>query len=136
MFGYLLWGQIFFLRFSSQRLIISELGSHDLRNKMFFGFLFLDHKKGLKFLQECGLLKGEMFCPMCGSNMHLWRSESIIGKCRRRRGKGKGGEHCNATWSLRHSSWFTKSKLSLLEIMLLTFDIMQRVPSQAIQKEC
>jgi hypothetical protein len=56
---------------------------------MFFGFLFLDHKKGVKFLQECGLLKGEMFCPMCGSSMHPWRSERVIDEYRWRCRKGK-----------------------------------------------
>jgi hypothetical protein len=60
--------------------------------KMFFGFLFLDHGKGVKFLQEFGLLKIEMFCPTCGSHMTLWRRESVIDKYRWRCGKGKWGE--------------------------------------------
>jgi len=70
-----------------------------------------------------------------GSNMSLWKSERVIDKLRWRCGKGKRGQRCNATWSLRHSSWFTDSKLTLLEIMLLTYDIMQKAPSNAIQKE-
>jgi len=34
-----------------------------------------------------------------------------------------------------HSLWFTKSKLTLLEIMLLKYHIMQKVPYAAILKE-
>jgi hypothetical protein len=44
------------------------------------------------------------------------------------------GQRCNATRSLRHSSCFTRSKLTLLEIMILTYDIMQNVPSKSVQK--
>ena len=85
--------------------------------KMFFGLLFSDHEIGVKFLQVCGLLKSEMFCPTCGSNMRLWRSESVKDKLGWRCGKGKRGESCNATRSFRHSSWCTKSNLTLPEIM-------------------
>lgn len=113
----------------------SLVGDDGLPTKMFFGFLFSDHEKGIKFLQECGLLKREMLCPTCGSNMSLWKSESVADKYRWRCGKGKRGQRCNATRSLRHSSWFTKSKLTIQEIMLLTYDIMNQVPSKTIQKE-
>jgi len=81
------------------------------------------------------LKKSEMFCPTCGRNMRPWKSDSVKDKLRWRCGKWKRGQRCNATRSLRHSSWFTKSNLTLLEIMLLTYDIMQKMPSQAIQVE-
>jgi len=113
----------------------SVVGADGFPNKLFFGFLFSDHDRGVKFLQECGLLKREMPCSKFSSNMSLWKSESVIDKFRWRCGKGKRGQRCNATRSLRHSSWFTDSKLTLLEIMLLTYDIMQKVPSKVIQKE-
>jgi len=67
----------------------SVVGVDGFPTTMFFGFLFSDHEKGVKFLQECGLLKREMICPTCGSNMRLWRSESVIDKYRWRCGKGK-----------------------------------------------
>ena len=111
----------------------SVVGADGFLTVLFFGFLFSDHEKSMKFLQECGLLKREMFCPTC-SSVSLWRSESIRDKYRRC-GKGKQGKQCNATRSLRHSSWFPKSKLTLLEIILLTYDIMQKVLSKAIQNE-
>jgi hypothetical protein len=50
-------------------------------------------------------------------------------------GKGKRGQRRNVTRSLRHTSWFTKSKLTLLDVMLLTYYIMQNVPSAEIQKQ-
>jgi len=112
----------------------SVVGDDGFPTTLFFGFLFSDHEKGVKFLQECGLLKREMICPTCGSNMSLWKSESVIDKYRWRFGKGKRGQRCNTTRSLRHSSWFTKSKLTLLEIMLLTYDILQKVPYAVILK--
>jgi hypothetical protein len=34
-----------------------------LPTKMLFGFLFSDSEKGVKFLQDCGLLRTEIFCP-------------------------------------------------------------------------
>jgi hypothetical protein len=113
----------------------SVVGTNGLPTEMSFVFLFSDHEKGVKFLQDCGLLKRELLCPMCSSNMRLLRSESVIDKYRWRCGQGKRGKWCNTTWSLRHSLWFTNSKLTLLEIMLLTYDIMLKVPSQAIQQE-
>jgi transposase-like protein len=113
----------------------SVVGADGFPTTLFFGFLFSDHERGVKFLHECGLSKSEMLCPTCGSNMSLWRCESVIDKYHWRCRKGKRGQRCNATWSLRHSSWFTKSKLTLLETMLLTYHIMQKVPYTAIQKE-
>jgi hypothetical protein len=112
----------------------SVVGADGFPTTFFFGFLFLDHEKGIKFLQGCRLLKREMLCPTCGRNMSLW-SESVIDKFRWRCGKGMRGQRCNATRSLRHSSWFTKSKLTLLEVMLLTNYIMQNVPSAEILKK-
>jgi len=97
--------------------------------------LFSDHEKGVTFLQERGLLKREMLCPTCGNNMSLWRSERVIDKYCWGCGKGKRGQRCNGTQSLRHSSWFSKSKLTLLEIMLLTYHIMQKMPYKAILQE-
>jgi hypothetical protein len=102
----------------------SIVGTDGFPTKMFFGVLFSDHEKGVKFLQETGLLPSEMTCPKCSCNMRRWECESVIGKYHWR--CGKGGEQRNATRSLRHSSWFTESKLTLLGIMLMTYNIMQK----------
>ena len=96
------------------------VGKKGSPNTLFFGFLFSDHERGMKFLQDCGLLKREMLCPNCGSNMSLCRSAASIDKYRWKCCKGKRGQRCNGSRSLRHSSWFTKSKLTLVQIMLLT----------------
>jgi hypothetical protein len=60
----------------------SLVGPDGISNKRFLGFLFSDHNRGVKFLQECGLLKRDMFCPTCGNNMRLWKSETVADKYR------------------------------------------------------
>jgi transposase-like protein len=113
----------------------SLVGADGFPTNMFFGVLFSDHERDIKFLQECGLLKKEMLCPTCKSNMSLWKSERVSDKLRWWCGKGKRGQRCNGTRSLRHSSWFTKSKLHLVEIMLLTYYIIQYLKSAEIRKQ-
>jgi len=54
------------------------VGKKGSPNALFFGFLFADHERGVKFLQDCGLLKRDMLCPNCGSNMSLSRSATRI----------------------------------------------------------
>jgi hypothetical protein len=112
----------------------SVVGNNGFPTRTFLRFLFADHKKGVKYLQKCGLLKTEMLCPTCGSNMRLSR-DSVIDKYRWKCGKRKRGKRCNTTRSLRHSSWFTQSKLTLLEVMSVTYDILLKVPSQGIQEQ-
>jgi len=112
----------------------SVVGADGFLTTVFFGFLFSDREKGVTFLQECGLVKREMLCPTCG-NMSLWRSERVIDKYRWGCGKGKRGQRCNGTRSLGHSSWFSRSKHTLLEIMVLIYHIMEKVPYKAILKE-
>jgi len=111
------------------------VGKKGSPNALFFGFLFGDHERGVKFLQDCGLLKRDMLCPNCGSNMSLSRSAATIDKYRWVCGKGKRGQRCRGTRSLRHSSWFTRSKLALVQIMLLTLDILVKIPAKGISKQ-
>jgi hypothetical protein len=62
----------------------SVVGPDGFPTTLFFGFLFSDQEKGITFLKECGLLKREMLCPTCGSNMSLWKSETnIVGGARK-----------------------------------------------------
>jgi hypothetical protein len=44
------------------------------------------------------------------------------------------GARCNQSASIRHGSWFQQSKLTLQEIILLTY-IVCREPATNIQKE-
>jgi hypothetical protein len=46
------------------------------------------HQRGIQCLQDCGLLKREMPCPKCESNMSLCRSANSIDKYRWKCGKG------------------------------------------------
>jgi transposase-like protein len=102
-------------------------------NTLFFGFLFADHARGIRFLQDCGLLKREMFCIKCESNMSFCRSAGGIDEYRWKCRKGKRSQRCNRSKSVRYSSWFTRSKLHLVEIMLLTLDILLGTPHETIK---
>jgi hypothetical protein len=108
-------------RASYGNTIVGRKGSP---NPLFFGFVFFDHARGIQFLQDCGLLKREMFCPKCESNMSFCRSAASIDKYRWKCCKGKRGQRCNGSLSVRHCSWFTKRNLALVQIMLLTLDIL------------
>lgn len=119
-------------RASFDKTLVGKNGSP---NSLFFGFLFADNERGIKFLQDCGLLKREMSCPNCGSNMSLCRSPAKIDNYRWKCGKGKRGQRCNGSRSLRYSSWFTRSKLTLVQIMLLTYDILIRKRYAIIREE-
>jgi hypothetical protein len=83
--------------------------------------IFWAREKGMKFLRENALLKGKITCPKCSSNMDLWKSGSVIDKYHWWHRKEKTGKWCNPTQSLTHSSQVIKSKLIVLEIMLMTW---------------
>jgi hypothetical protein len=109
-------------------------GDDGFPTRLFFVFLFGQHERGVKFLQDCGLLKTEMLCPKCGSNMRL-QKDSVIDKYRWGCCKGKQTGRCSSKLSLRYSSLFTRRKLTLLEVMLVTSDILLKVLSQAIREQ-
>jgi hypothetical protein len=98
-----------------QKVTRSAGGADGLPTKLLFGYLFSDHEKGMKFLQGSRLLKNEMTCLKCSSNMHVWKSQSIINNYHWQCGKRKRDKACNATQGLRNSSWFSKGKLTLLK---------------------
>jgi len=110
----------------------SVVGTEGFPSPHFFDRLFQDHDKGIKFLQDCGLLKRQMLCPTCGSDMHLWRCKTVLDEYRWGCGKGRRMERCRATRSLRHGSWFTKSNLSLFEVLIMTYCILGKMPFENI----
>jgi hypothetical protein len=83
------------------------VGKEGFPNPLFFWFLFVDHARGIRFLQDCGLLKREMFCIKYESNMSFCRSARGIDEYRWKCCKGKRGQRWNSSKSLRYSSWFT-----------------------------
>jgi hypothetical protein len=45
------------------------------------------------------------------------------------------GTRCSESRSIRHGSWFQESKLTLQEVLYLTYDILRREPANLIQRE-
>jgi len=58
-------------------------------------------------------------------------SDGFSWRCQRR----VAGARCNQSASIRHRSWFQWSKLTLQEIILLTYDIVCRKPANQIENE-
>ena len=102
---------------------ISETGSHD-RNTQ--------HKR---WLMEEGLMAKERLCPMCDGEMGLGRCEDRSDlfklECRRQE---KGKRH-KAEISIRKGSWFENSKMTLEEILKLTFWWRQDLDQAQIKHE-
>jgi len=98
-------------------------------NRLLFCNLFNDHAMAIEFLKEIGLLRRTMQCESCGWDM-TWSErpnlhDGFIWRCQRR----VAGARCNQSASVRHRSWFQWSKLTLQEIILLTYDIVCREPA-------
>jgi ribosomal protein S27AE len=111
------------------------LGTDGIASRMFFIIIFYDMETEIRFLQESGVLRKDMTCPKCQPEMKLYKYEAGIDKFRWYCGsKGTQGR-CETARSIRHSSWFTRSKLTLLEVMLVTYDTLQKVPAKAIRKK-
>jgi hypothetical protein len=68
------------------------VGKEGFPNPLLFGFLFADPARGIRFRQDCGLLKIEMFCIKCESNMSFCRSAESIDEYRWKCCKGKRGQ--------------------------------------------
>jgi hypothetical protein len=97
---------------------------------LFLTYLFTDHSVAIEFLKEIGLLRKTMQCNYCGRDM-TWSvrsdvTDGFVWRCRRM---------VAGCTSIRHGSWFQLSKLTLQEIMLLTYDIVCREPANQIQHE-
>ena len=76
-----------------------------------------------------------MTCPKFQSKMKLYKYEAGIDKFRWYCGRKGTQVGCEAAGSIRHSSWGTRSKVTLIEVMLVTYDILQNVPAKAMRKE-
>jgi hypothetical protein len=47
--------------------------------------------------------------------------------------KATDSQRCHVFRSIRHSSWFTNSLLTLLQVMLLTYYIVRRVSARTVR---
>ena len=81
----------------------------------------VDKEMLIDWLMEEGLMAKERLCPMCNCEMGLGgcedRSDLFKWECR---SQEKGKRH-KAEISIRKGSWFEKSKMTLEEILKLTY---------------
>jgi hypothetical protein len=100
------------------------LGSSGDANKTFLAFLFSDHATGVEFLKDVGLLRSNVLCNSCSCQMILYAYPTVPDGFKWRSRRRIGGTRCDASRSIRHSSWFHKSNLNFQEVLYLTYDIL------------
>ena len=89
----------------------------------------------IEFMKDVGLIRRKVKCDICSRDM-TWsayptRSELFRWRCR----KGSRGARCRGTASIKHGSWFQKSYLTFLEILLITYGIVSRKSALQIQND-
>jgi hypothetical protein len=111
------------------------LGTDNGPNRLFLCSLFNDHSMAIEFLKDIGFLRKAMRCGSCEGDMtwsaHPILSDGFAWRCNRR----VAGVKCGHMASIRRGSWFQRSRLTLLEILLITYDIVCREPAHRIQYE-
>ena len=112
----------------------ASLGDDGEANKLFLMFLSSDMDIGIQFLKEVGLLRSKMPCNTCGRDL-TWCAEPKPKDGFRWRCRRKAALVWSERKSIRHGSWFRQSKLTLQEVMYLTYDIVSRVPAHITHKE-
>ena len=110
------------------------LGDDGEANKLFLTFLFSDTDLGIQFLKDVGLFRIKMPCNTCGRDM-TWCAEPKTKDGFRLRCRRRAAVVCSETKSIRHGPWLQQSKLTLQEVMYLTYDIVHRVPARIIHKQ-
>ena len=97
--------------------------------------LMVDKEMLIDWLIEEGLMAKEPLCPMCDGGMGLARCEDrsdlFKWECRRQE---KGKRH-KAEISIRKGGWFEKSKMTLEEILKLTYWWCQDLDQAQIKHE-
>lgn len=110
------------------------VGRPGVINCLFLHHLAQDLKLLIEFLFEVGLLKAAV-CKKCGSGMKQKLKKSYSDGsayvCR----KMVGGNQCNTELSIRNNSWFSKSKLKLFEILLISYEILRGTKTGRIAEE-
>ncbi|KAL1122167.1 hypothetical protein AAG570_003572 [Ranatra chinensis] len=90
----------------------------------------------IRFLMESGLLKDRAVCRSCGRDMTLSKkaasTDGFIWYC----GKRNQGRKCHKSVSVRDDTWFSNSRLSLAQILLLTCELLYEVPAGVVAERC
>ena len=92
-----------------------------------------DEEKMIEYFMERGVLKSTMDCPKCGEVMKrrnlFWRCYKTV------KSKKRGKEKCNGKRSIRYGSWFSRSRLTMQKVMLVTYMMLYNYERQAIAHE-
>ena len=113
----------------------SLVGRNGVPTRLFFAYLFMGSSNGIAFLKETGLIRSEILCWKCGENMNFSVRERDTDGYAWRCCKRRNSVRCGGSRSVRYGSWFTRSKLTMVEVLLLTYDIIRNVPSSMIETE-
>ena len=110
-------------RFSYDRGLMRKDGAPNI---MFLIFLFRHQKLSIQFLKELGLIWIKVQCNICERDMTWTADPHRTDGFRWRCWKSVARVRCHGTASIRHGSWFQLSNLTLLEIIVITYDILRR----------
>jgi len=119
-------------RFSFGRRMLRDDGDP---NRLFLMYLFCEQSHAIQFLKDIGLLRSKMQCNTSGRDM-TWSADSTHSEgfrwwCQRR----VAWVRCNQSAPIKVGSWFQQSKLTLQEILLITYDTVRREQASWIQSE-
>jgi hypothetical protein len=100
-------------------------------NSLFITFLFGNPPLAIEFLKKVCLLRVKSCCQDMTWSTDSRSSDGFLWRCHRR----VSGNRCNNSASIRRGSCFQRSKLTLLEIMLITYDIVHREQAHQVLQE-
>lgn len=120
---------------SPETFDLAYIGKQGIGNRKFYTILFSNKTLSLNFLFDAGLIKRELICPHCGDSMVLKQTANTTDKVRWECNKHGKNRICRTRRSIRVQSWFSSSKLSLGEIMNLTYEILNGTESKQIIRE-
>jgi transposase-like protein len=121
----------------------SAIGKEGEPNRAFLHYLCLDTHRTIHFLQDAGLLKTNVKCCKCQADMVIEMTDTTTDKvrwaCNKWTARNVRGntirKKCRARKSIRHGSWFSKSNLTIPEVLYLTYEIVNNTRVSDIQRE-
>ena len=119
-------------RFSYGRRLLWDDGGP---NRLFFTYLFGDDALAISFLQDANLIRSQVLCDTCGRFMSCNADPTCSDGFRWRCFTRNAAIRCRRSLSIRDGSWFQQSNLTLLETLLITYDIVCREQAHRIQSE-
>ena len=88
-----------------------------------------------EFLCKTGLIFDNMLCHICGSKMKLINTNGKLVDYMWNCGITTDNVRCQHRKSIRHASWFAKSKLSFRNILIITYGLLRRETIESIKFE-